>query len=79
MERKISFIIRQTETDVLKLLFCTLDTIALKFAVRLYKLVALIFAVRFKIIIQQAVGNESFMKTLIIITALYNRSRKKYF
>jgi hypothetical protein len=60
MERKISFIIRQTETDVLKLLLCILDTIALKFATELHKLVAMIFAVSFEIIVQRAVGNESY-------------------
>jgi hypothetical protein len=45
----------------------------------LHKLVAMIFAVSFEIIIQRAVSNESFypMKnTLIIITVLFNRSRK---
>jgi hypothetical protein len=37
------FIIIQTETNVLKLLVCILDTIALKFAIGLHKLVAVIF------------------------------------
>jgi hypothetical protein len=46
------------ETDVLQLLLCILDTIALKFAIGLHKLVAMIFAVSFEIIIQRAVGNE---------------------
>jgi hypothetical protein len=49
------FIIIQTETNVLKLLVCILDTIALKFAIELHKLVAVIF----EIIIQRAVDNES--------------------
>jgi hypothetical protein len=46
------------EIDVLQLLLCILDTIALKFAIGLHKLVAMIFAVSFEIIIQRAVGNE---------------------
>jgi hypothetical protein len=46
------------EIDVLQLLLCILDTIALKFAIGLHKLVAMIFAVNFEIIIQRAVGNE---------------------
>jgi hypothetical protein len=60
----ISFIIRQTE----------------KFTIRLHKLVALIFAVNFEIIIQWAVGNESCyaMKNTLIITVLSNRSRKTH-
>jgi hypothetical protein len=62
---KISFIIRQTETDVLQLLLRSLD-IALKFAIGLHKLVAIIFAVSFEIIIQRAVGNGPYylIKTL---------------
>jgi hypothetical protein len=51
-------IIRQAETDVLQLLLCILDTVALKFVIGLHKLVDMIFAVSFEIIIQQAVGNE---------------------
>jgi hypothetical protein len=58
-DKIVSFIIRQTETDVVKLLLCILDTIALKFAIELHKPVAMIFAVSFKIIIQRAVGKES--------------------
>jgi hypothetical protein len=54
------FIIRQTETGVLKLLLCILDTTALKFAIGL-KLVAMIFAVSFEIIIQRAMGNKSLL------------------
>jgi hypothetical protein len=46
------------EIDVLQLLLCILDTIALKFAIGLHKLVAMIFAASFEIIIQRAVGNE---------------------
>jgi hypothetical protein len=61
----MSFIIRQTETDVLKWLLCMLDTIPLKFAIGLHKLVAMIFAVSFEIIIQQAVMNPAIQwKTL---------------
>jgi hypothetical protein len=48
-----SFIIRQTETDVLKLLLCILDTTALKFAIGLHKLVAMIFGISFEIIINR--------------------------
>jgi hypothetical protein len=39
--------------------YFVLGTIAFKFAIGLYKLVAMIFAVSFEIIIQRAVGNES--------------------
>jgi hypothetical protein len=47
------------ETDVLQLLLCILDTIALKFAIGLHQLVAMKFAVTsFEIIIQRGVGNE---------------------
>jgi hypothetical protein len=51
---------------------------ALKFAIGLHKLVAMIFAVSFEIIIQRAVDNESChtMKNTLIITVLSNRSRK---
>jgi hypothetical protein len=53
--------IRQTETDVLQLLLCMLDTIiALKFAIALHNLVAMIFTVSFDIIIERAVGNEPY-------------------
>jgi hypothetical protein len=57
-----------------------LDTIPLKFAIGLHKLVAMIFAVSFEIIIQQAVGSESCypMKNTLIITVLSNKSREKY-
>jgi hypothetical protein len=48
--------IRQTETDVLQLLLCMLDTIALKFALK----VAMIFIVSFDIIIQRAVRIEPY-------------------
>jgi hypothetical protein len=65
------------ETDVLQLLLCILDTIALKFAIRLHKLVVMMFVVSFEIIIQRAVGMLSNKKTLII-TVLYNRSRKQF-
>jgi hypothetical protein len=47
--------------------------IALKCAIGLHELVAMVFAVSFEIIIQRAVGNESCypkIKTLIIITVL---------
>jgi hypothetical protein len=50
-----------------------LDTIALKFALK----VAMIFIVSFDIIIQRAVGNEPYYlikKKPLITTALYNRS-----
>jgi hypothetical protein len=52
-----------------------LDTIPLKFAIGLHKLVAMIFAVSFEIIIQQAVGNESCypMKNTLTITVLSNK------
>jgi hypothetical protein len=55
-----------------------LDTIALKLAIGLYKLVVVIFAVSFEIIIQWAVGNQPcyLIKTHLIMTVLYNRSRK---
>jgi hypothetical protein len=74
----LCFIIRQTETDVLQLLLCILDTIVLKFAIGLHKLVAMTFAVSFEIIIQRTMGNEPYylMKNTLITTVLYNRSRK---
>jgi hypothetical protein len=70
----------QTEIDVLKLLHI-LYIIALKFAIGLHKLVAMIFAVSFEIIIQGAVGNESCypMENTLIITVLSNRSREIFF
>jgi hypothetical protein len=73
---KFHYSIKHIETDVLKLLLCMVDTIALKF----HKLLALIFAI-FDIIIQRAVGYGPcyLMKNTSIITALYNRSRKKTF
>jgi hypothetical protein len=54
------------ETDVLQLLLRILDIIALKFTIGLHKLVAMIFAVSFEIIIQRAVGNGPYylIKTL---------------
>jgi hypothetical protein len=73
---QISFIIWQTETSVLQLLLCILDTIELKFAT---KFVAMIYTVCFEIIIQRAVGNELcylIKKKTLIITVLYNTSRK---
>jgi hypothetical protein len=53
------------------------NTIALQFAIGLHKLVAIIFAVSFEIIIQRAGDNESCypMKNILIITVF--RSRKK--
>jgi hypothetical protein len=44
----------------------------------LHKLVTMIFAVSFEIIIQRGVGNESYypMKNTLITTVLSNRSRK---
>jgi hypothetical protein len=67
---------RTFETDILKLLLCILDTIALKFVTGLHKLV--IFAVIFEIIDQRVVGNESCypMKNALIIRVLSNRSRE---
>jgi hypothetical protein len=68
------------ETGVFKLSLCILDTIALKYVIGLHKLVAVIFAVSFEItpIIQGAVGNESCYpkKNTLIITLLYNKSKK---
>jgi hypothetical protein len=51
---------------------------ALKFPIGLHKLIAMIFAVSFEIIIQRAVGYESCypIKNTLIITVLSNRSRK---
>jgi hypothetical protein len=59
-------------------LLCILDIIALKFATGLHKLVAMIFAVNYEIIIQRALDNESCypMKNTLIVTVLFNRSRK---
>jgi hypothetical protein len=59
-------------------LLCILDIIALKFATELHKLVAMIFAVNYEIIIQRALDNESCypMKNTLIVTVLSNRSRK---
>jgi hypothetical protein len=61
---------KHTETNVLQLL---LDTIALKFAIGLHKLVAMIFAMRFEIIMQRAVGNEHccLIENTLIITVLH--------
>jgi hypothetical protein len=55
-----------------------LDTTALKFAIGLHKPVAMIF---FEITIQRAVGDEPcyLMKNTLIITLLYNKSRKTNF
>jgi hypothetical protein len=66
------------ETDVLKLLLCIFDTIALKFTSGLHKLVAIIFPVSFEIMIQRAVGNESCysIKNTLIIKVLSKRRRK---
>jgi hypothetical protein len=78
----ISFIIRQTATDVLIItLYTWYNLIALKFAIGLHKLVGMIFAVLKLHIIKQAVGNESCypMKNTLIITALSSRSRKNCF
>jgi hypothetical protein len=60
-------------------LLCILDTIALKFAIGLHKLVTVIFAVSFEIIIHRAVGNDSCyqMKNTLIITVLSNIIKKK--
>jgi hypothetical protein len=58
-------------------IICILDFIAVKFATGLHKLVAIIFAVSFEIIIERAVGNESCysIKNTLIITVLSNGSR----
>jgi hypothetical protein len=49
-------------------------TIALNVAIGVHKLVAVIFAVIFEIIIQRAVGDELcyLMKNTLIITVFYN-------
>jgi hypothetical protein len=58
-----------------------LDTIRLKFAIGLHKLVDMIFTVSFEIIIQRPVGNEScyLLKSTLIIRILCNRSREDCF
>jgi hypothetical protein len=58
-------------------IICILDIIAVKFATGLHKLVAIIFAVSFEIIIERAVGNESCysIQNTLIITVLSNGSR----
>jgi hypothetical protein len=56
-----------------------LDTIALKFAIG-HKLVAMIFAVSFEIIIQRVVSNEPCYVIKKHFTVLYNnRSREIFF
>jgi hypothetical protein len=55
-------------------IICILDTIVLRFAIGLRKVVAMIFAVSFEIIIQRAVGNEP----CYLIKKKYNR-RKNHF